>query len=158
MTVLVLLALLGACSPPAAKNPDTSKTTVKPGAYDLQRTPPWVDVAEANFRRSALKNPIPQYPERSLAAGTSGVSVARVTAGLDGAIENVQVLEAPDEYIAAAMRQALDKWVVRPTQVTGAPGKSKRRARVTFYFRIDRGNPLVLSPEQALAGLPVPHR
>ncbi len=142
--LFVLIGLAGAC--------ERRQTEAKDGAIIMKpvavtETPVGVTVSEDMFRKNATTRPVPVYPRVSMESGVGGVAVASIRCGLDGRPESVEILEAPDSHIAASVRDALQQWIVPPVQVVGAPGKSKQRARLTFYFRIQNNKGIVLTPE-----------
>jgi len=114
-----------------------------------------VGMAESSIRRVATTKPLPAYPAESIARESSGVAVAAVASGVDGLMASVTVLEAPDDAIAAAVREALLNWEVPPTNVTGRSETYGIRGKVTFYFRIVNGRGQVANPED-LPGGPMP--
>jgi len=106
---------------------------------------PTVTTSEVGLRQMAVTTVTPSYPEGSVKAGISGVAVADVAASVEGGAPAVEILEAPDERIAAAVREALGKWKFPPFQY----GMS---SRVTFYFRIEGGKGRVLNPQDMPGG------
>jgi rhodanese-related sulfurtransferase len=117
-------------------------------------------VQEPLLRAAAAASPVPDYPTDSLKANSSGVAVAAVRIGVDGRPENVEILEAPDAHIAAAVQAAVGRWVV-PWK-TGPAGETARprTGKLTFYFRIVDGVGRVLNPADMPGGraLPAPDR
>jgi hypothetical protein len=101
--------------------------------------------SEAGMRWSAIQAPMPVYPKAAVDKGITGVAVASVLAGIDGRVETVVVLEAPDPLLAAAVRNALVRWTFQP--ITYMESALKNTARLTFYFRITNGAGQVLNPE-----------
>jgi rhodanese-related sulfurtransferase len=69
--------------------------------------------------------------------------VASVRFDLDGKLSTVEILEAPDAHTAAAVRDALARWIVPPTQT-----KSPIRGKLTFYFQVRDGKGVVLDPDE----------
>ena len=110
--------------------------------------PDTVRIQEASLRRSTTVSPTPEYPRASLERQIGGVAVAAVFIGLDGRTEKVEILEAPDSDIAAAVEAAMMRWVV-PWQ-TGPAGESAkpRTSKLTFYFQITDGKGRVLNPAE----------
>ena len=101
---------------------------------------------EIGLRRAALTSVTPSYPASSVKAGVSGIAVAAVvTSTVAGGAPSVEVLEAPDQAIADAVREALGKWTFRVLQWP-------MRAKVTFYFRIEQGKGRVLNPQDMPGG------
>jgi rhodanese-related sulfurtransferase len=102
---------------------------------------------ESTLRTIATNRPLPRFPAPSLAGGAQGVAVAYVEYRPDGTMEHVDVLEAPDAAIGAAVQSALGKWRITPTP-SDAGRPRHYEGRITFYFRIVKGRGLVLNPEQ----------
>ena len=59
-------------------------------------------ISEAQMRWIAIQAPRPVYPKAVVDKGKAGVAVASVIAGIDGHMETVVVLEAPNPSLAAA--------------------------------------------------------
>jgi Gram-negative bacterial TonB protein C-terminal len=90
---------------------------------------------------------VPPFPHESLTKRHSGVSVAEITFSAMGAVTRIDVLEAPDEWIARSMRDTLQKWRLPEARQGGQPiGIS---AKVTYYFVIEGAIGKVLDPLQA---------
>lgn len=109
-------------------------------------------MTEQSLRKLAVKQKMPEYPAESLKTKAAGVAVAQVVVGVDGRIEEVRLLQAPDDHTAVAVKAALAQWEFRP--LTAGPGSSeKRRAsgKLYFYFDVQGGSGRVLLPEEALA-------
>ncbi len=117
--------------------------------------------SQAAIEDRALRKPYPRYPARSLENGAAGVAVASILFGFDGRMERVDVLEAPDEDVADALRDALGRWAIPPGFGDDAPdGPFKLSATMVFYFLIEAGEGRVVSgpslaEERAGAGRPV---
>jgi rhodanese-related sulfurtransferase len=105
--------------------------------------------SEMNLRRMAGDAPKPEYPAASLKAKTSGVAVGTVTVEPDGR-PIVDMLEAPDEHIAAAVKSAVARWIFKPLALEGKALRTQ--AKLTFYFRIERGQGKVLNPDEMPGG------
>jgi TonB family protein len=101
-------------------------------------------VAEEVLRTNVLTSVMPAFPERALSRGSRGVAVAAVVIDSGGAVDSVQILEAPDPDIAAAVSSALYQWRFKSVddltkQFTG---------KLTFYFLVRDGRPEVLNPQE----------
>jgi rhodanese-related sulfurtransferase len=96
--------------------------------------------------------PKPEYPAETLTTRVAGVVVASVRFDLDGKLSTLEILEAPDPHTAAAVRNALARWVVPPTQVLGRETKSPIRGKLTFYFQVRDGKGVVLDPDEMPGG------
>jgi hypothetical protein len=106
---------------------------------------PTATTSEVGLRMRAITTVTPSYPEASVKAGISGVAVAEVVASVEGGAPAFEILEAPDERIAAAVREALGKWKFPALQYATS-------SRVTFYFRIENGKGRVLNPQDMPGG------
>lgn len=108
-----------------------------------------LSTSETGLRRMASYAPKPGYPSASIEKKKSGVAVAAVLTGVDGSVETVVVLEAPDDLIGSAVREAVMQWKFTPSRLGGPDGpKTRTYSKLTFYFRITNGNGQVLNPEE----------
>lgn len=117
---------------------------------ETQTAPKIVKFAEPTLRSMTLSTPMPQYPRSSLLASVSGVAVAGVVVGADGHVERVDILQAPDAAIGAALRDALLTWTFRP--LPAAPGSNERlrmQGKLVFYFTIVAGKGVITTPAAA---------
>jgi rhodanese-related sulfurtransferase len=102
--------------------------------------------SEGGLRQMALTSVTPSYPASSVKAGVSGVAVAAVvTSTTKGGAPAVEILEAPDQAIGDAVREALGKWTF-PVWTYPMEGK------LTFYFRVEQGKGRVLNPQDMPGG------
>jgi len=111
-----------------------------------------VNPGEWGLRRAATTAPKPAYPAASLTTKVAGVVVASVRFDLDGKLSTLEILESPDPHSAAAVRDAVARWIVPPTQVLGSETKSPIRGKLTFYFQVRDGKGLVLDPDEMPGG------
>ncbi len=100
---------------------------------------------ETSLRRLAVTSVAPEYPASSLEAGASGIAVADVIAAQTGVVQSVEILEAPDQAIADAVRAALTRWKF-------PAGSFPIHGKLTFYFRIEKGKGRVLDPQDMPGG------
>lgn len=107
-----------------------------------------VKTSERSVRARATNKIMPAYPSTSLRAKAEGVAVALIEANPAGTVETVRVLQAPDDAIAAAVRDAVKQWTVPELKVAGSAQHYVTQARLTFYFQIAGGRGRVLSPDQ----------
>jgi TonB family protein len=108
---------------------------------------------EAALRRSAIENPMPEYPKQSLEARHTGVAVVEILADTEGRVERVRVLEAPDPYIEKSVTKAVSAWRFKP--LTTGPNTSERTkfdGKLFFYFVIQGGSGRVLFPDEMAQG------
>ena len=130
---ILFTALLSACG-------------LGPGDPNDDPLRPAAKTSQAAIEDLALHKPYPRYPARSLENGAAGVAVASILLDLDGRMEQVDVLEAPDEDIAEALRDALGRWAIRRGFTDDAPGGPfKVSATMVFYFLIEAGEGRVVS-------------
>jgi rhodanese-related sulfurtransferase len=120
-----------------------------------QGQPKFVKVGEFTIRRVATKKPLPTYPPESVAKKRTGVAVAAIRSDVNGQVVEARVLEAPDEAIGAAVRDALRTWLIPPMKVAGDSEPYGVTGKVTFYFQIVEGRGRVSNPED-LPGGPKP--
>ena len=83
-------------------------------------------------------------PRESLAAKVAGVAVAAVRFDVDGRAQSVEILEAPDEHTAAAVREAVSRWTVPGVKVNDRPEAVSVRGKLTFYFQLALGSIIFL--------------
>jgi len=107
-----------------------------------------VKTSEGSIRRRATTLVMPVYPRALLHKRSAGVAVAAVRLKLDGRMERVDILEAPDPQIAAAVATALNRWIVPEMQVVGSTERFQTVGKLTFYFLIRNGNGVVLNPDE----------
>jgi rhodanese-related sulfurtransferase len=85
----------------------------------------------------------------SLKRLVQGVLVCEVLVGVDGRMRQVEVLQAPDERMGAAAKDALLKSVFGRIVIDPATGRNAQmHAKLFWYFVIDGGRGLVLTPEE----------
>lgn len=90
--------------------------------------------SEGSMRRRVVSSAMPAYPESSLRAGVQGLAAALVTHDEEGVVIAVKILKAPDESIAASVRDALKRWTFAPPS-HGKPQQGTLR----FNFSIEGG-------------------
>jgi TonB family protein len=113
---------------------------------------PIVSMGEFSARRAATRKVTPAYPAASVARKSAGVAVASFTSDPSGKVQSVTILEAPDEAIAAAVREAVEAWEFSPITVMGESGPSGLRGKLTFYFRVNGNKGMVANPEDMPGG------
>jgi TonB family protein len=74
---------------------------------------------EAGFRESALYSVSPEYPSDLLHLSIEGVAVAQVRVQPAGAVDAVEVLEAPHAEVSRAVAKALLQWRFPVVKVPG---------------------------------------
>ena len=123
-----------------------------PSTAWAQQAPGTINLREPSLRRAASVSPLPEYPQTSLKSKVTGVAVASVSIGRDGRIDKVEILEAPDPDIAAAVREAVERWVVPWRSGPAGEPARPRTGKLTFYFRIVDGAGRVFNPEEMPGG------
>lgn len=121
---------------------------VAPGQSDGMR------MNEMRLRVMATAAPLPVYPRESLAAKVAGVAVAAVRFDVDGRAQSVEILEAPDEHTAAAVREAVSRWTVPGVKVNDRPEAVSVRGKLTFYFQLRDGKGRVVNPDDMPGAAP----
>lgn len=87
---------------------------------------------------------MPEYPEISRNRNATGVSVSRIEINESGEVKNIEVLQAPDQYIEAALVKSIGQWRFQPFTQKGQPRSV--RGKLTFYFLIEGGKAFVKNP------------
>ena len=95
------------------------------------------------LRHSAVFAPLPAYPVESVRNRKQGVAVVQVEVGTSGLVEELHVLEAPDEFIRSAVQGAIKRWRFRPAKRADNQQPLVVVGRLIFYFRIVDGKPTV---------------
>jgi TonB family protein len=96
------------------------------------------------FRSHAVSLLLPEYPSSSLSRGHEGRAVAEVRVSKAGKVTRADVLEAPDQLIAAAVEAAVVRWSFRPFIEVGTKRPLVVQSRLIFYFKLASGKPLVV--------------
>jgi TonB family protein len=110
------------------------------------QTPREIRIGESQLRALLIHEVRPDFPTDALGKHASGVSVAQIDVGADGSVIHIEVLQAPTESMAAAMKRALNQWKFRPDTVNGVP--IGVLGKITYYFVIDQGKGKVLAPSE----------
>jgi TonB family protein len=101
----VPLLLLSVAAPaPAAAQESVSIRSLRGTAF----------VSEDRMREQARNPVMPAYPEAALRDGVQGLAVALVRFDKEGVVIEAKILKAPDESIAASVRETLKQWAFRP--------------------------------------------
>lgn len=124
-----------------------------PAAFGAVQVAHVTTLQQDALRRNATTQPRPEYPAASIAKGSRGVAVAELLIDTEGVVEQVRVVEAPDEHISAAVAAAVRQWRFVP--LTAGPNSQERRradGKLYFYFEIDGGKRMVLFPDEVQKG------
>ena len=81
-----------------------------------------------------IKKVAPYYPQDAKSAHVSGTVVLNATIGMDGAIHDLRVLEAPWPSLVAAALQAASQWQYRPFLENGEPVEVETTLKVVFQL------------------------
>jgi hypothetical protein len=95
------------------------------------------------LRTLAVRALKPEYPSLSIQRGAKGVAVAWIEVGPKGVPEIVKILQAPDDLIAKAFKQALVRWRFRTVGVPPRYG-----GKLTYYFRESAGKGSVVAGDE----------
>lgn len=131
----------------AAANPATSTPAVEQESPDLEIPdlaagedyPNAGRLTEEALRRHAIHKPMPEYPAASLQAGVGGSVVGYVLVDTEGNLIRAHVLEAPDDHLAASVKQALANWTWRPFTFDDTGERFRAEGRISFYFDPSNG-------------------
>ncbi|HKO99601.1 MAG TPA: TonB family protein [Pyrinomonadaceae bacterium] len=105
-------------------------------------------VSESTLREWAITIVLPTFPEESKKDNSQGVAVAQVTIDEAGAVTRAEILEAPDDAIAEAVKAGTMKWTFQPG-TDDRDGKAVRlKGKLTFYYVIENGKAFVKHPKQ----------
>lgn len=114
------------------------------GASCASAQVPTVRVAEVTLRAFAISAPAPAYPSSAAAKRITGTAVARVHTTAAGRVASVEILQAPSPAIGASVKAAVAGWRFHPALMSGKPVPLV--GKLTFYFEIAGGKPIVRSP------------
>jgi TonB family protein len=92
-----------------------------------------VKVSPATAEGSLLHRVEPEYPEEARQQRVQGQVVLDVHIGVDGAVEDIQVLSGPAQLAAAAI-EAVKQWRFKPRVVDNRP--AAMQTRITMNFRL----------------------
>lgn len=77
----------------------------------------------------------PEYPSVARDARLSGRVILRAVVGLDGSVEQVEVVKSPNDLLTRAAESALRQWRYRPATIRGKPVRVWFTVRVDFVLR-----------------------
>jgi TonB family protein len=100
-----------------------------------------VDLTKISFKDDTrtpwptlLRKAFPVYPQEARSMGAQGTINIRATIGVDGHVENTQVIDGPGILRRAAL-DAVNQWIYRPFDVMGQPRRVEVDIRVVFTLR-----------------------
>lgn len=79
-------------------------------------------------------NAVPSFPVAAREAGKEGLVVLRIVVGLDGKVENVEVLKGEEPFVGAAV-QTVRSWRYRPAMHAGNAIRVQHIVRIPFQLR-----------------------
>lgn len=128
--------------------PGISRVLILAGLTFLMSRPVYstgyVVIGEARLRKLAITSPTPEYPATSKRNRATGVSVTKFYVDEKGHVENIQVLQAPDQFIEASLVKAISQWKFQPYHSDGR--LMRILGKLTFYFVLERGRGRVQNP------------
>lgn len=77
----------------------------------------------------------PAYPEGAKSRGAQGVVVLEASIATDGRVENVKVVNSPDDELAKAALDAVSQWRYQPTLLNGDPVEVITTVEVNFTLQ-----------------------
>jgi TonB family protein len=101
-------------------------------------------IGEESLRKLAIRSPTPEYPTTSRKNRATGVSITKFYVDEKGNVENIQVLQAPDQFIEASLVKAISQWKFQPYHFNGRIVRVL--GKLTFYFSLQQGRGQVQNP------------
>ena len=120
--------------------------------YQTESSPHSVRMGEGVLRMKATTVVRPAFPDVSLKKEVTGVVVAGIEIDEKGDVESVTILQSPSKEIGSAVKKALERWRFSPTTIKRKPVRVT--GKLTFYYEIENGVGLVLSPQEKRAFRP----
>ena len=117
--------------------------------YQTESPPYPIRVGEGVLRKKATNVVRPAFPDVSFKKEVTGVVVAWIETDEQGDMVSVTILQSPNKEIGSAVKKALARWRFAPTTLKGKPVRVA--GKLTFYYEIENGVGLVLSPEEKRA-------
>jgi protein TonB len=81
-----------------------------------------------------IKKQFPVYPQDAKDARVSGTVVLQATIGVDGAIHDLHVVQAPWPSLVASALIAVSKWQYKPYLLNGEPVEVETTINVIYSF------------------------
>ena len=85
----------------------------------------------------AIESPLPLYPTESVESKKAGLVVVDVVVGLEGSVNQIKILQAPDDAISREVRQTITRWKFRNEN------KMSLQSRLMFEFSLNADSPAV---------------
>ena len=117
--------------------------------YQTESPPYPIRVGEGVLRKKATNVVRPAFPDVAFKKEVTGVVVAWIETDEQGDMVSVTILQSPNKEIGSAVKKALARWRFAPTTLKGKPVGVA--GKLTFYYEIENGVGLVLSPDEKRA-------
>ena len=137
LSIVVFSATVSPLGPPPMR-------TAFLNVMEILDGPPRSRGSEAQLRSRVVQAVMPVFPAASLASGAAGVAVAQIETTLDGRVDIVNIMQAPDVAIGQSVKAALLQWRFEPLLIEGQ--LSKMHGKLTFYFLVNGSEALVRNP------------
>lgn len=108
---------------------------------DVPSQTAWTD--EIALRHYISKLEMPRYPTEDIRRGITGVAVAHVVLDYRGDVQKVEMLQAPSDTIASAVRDAVTRSI---TVYSDKSDHLSLTGKITFYFLRIKGSYIVRNP------------
>jgi TonB family protein len=93
------------------------------------------EIDPSNAGGMLVKKVTPVFPPEELSKRTPGIVRMRVTIGLDGAVHDMQLVEASEVPMVSAVMEAVSQWKYKPFVVDGKPAEVRTIIKVYFLPR-----------------------
>lgn len=103
-----------------------------------------VRIGSNPFRMNAAVAPLPNYPDRALAARQEGSVSIRINLNTAGKVVSTEVLDATDSLFAASVKEAVAQWLFEPVTSADRSETYAANGQLTFRFLIVSGQPVVV--------------
>ncbi len=110
----------------------TDPVLTPPADAQVEKKGGVVDLAPAVTVGMLLKKVPPVYPDDAKSARITGTVVLRATIGMDGAVHDLRVVEAPWPSLAASSLWSVSHWLYKPYLLNGEPVEVETTINVIF--------------------------
>jgi periplasmic protein TonB len=107
----------------AALTPPADARETLPGRTQLE---------ESAMTGMIIRKQMPVYPQDAKAAHASGKVVLQATIGVDGAVHDLRVVEAPWPSLVASALWSVSQWKYKPYLLNGRPVEVETTINVIF--------------------------